>query len=113
STSQFFRAYLRPPTSAPWTQIDPLSLHDALPISAERHTLGDTQLTVSESPLTSSSDPSSSVTEVPRHSLCGMQAPCGHPLADSDHPIVWMRPGSGTLRTPWGVDRHDERRCRQ
>jgi len=76
-------------------------------------TLGDTQLAVSDSGLTSRSDHPSSVTQVPRRSLCGMQAPCGHSLADSDRPIVWMSSGRATLRTPWGVDRHDERRCRQ
>jgi hypothetical protein len=36
-----------------------------------------------------------------------------HVLTTPDHPIVGIRSGRATLRTPWGVDRHDERRCRQ
>jgi len=86
---------------------------DGVRDAAAPRTLSDVQLTFCKSLLTSRSAHLSSVTQVPRRSLCGMQAPCGHSLAVSDHSIVWMWSERATLRTPWGVDRHHERRCRQ
>lgn len=49
------------------------------PPSTGRSTARDTQLTLSETRLDSSIGPPVSVTQVPRPSLCGIQAPCGHP----------------------------------
>ena len=69
--------------------------------------------TLCDTPFTHWSDHLSCVTHVPRHSLCRLQAPCRHSMSADTHSFVWKRSRCATFRTPRGVDRHDERRCRQ